>query len=512
MRMENRQQWGTRAGFILAAAGSAIGLGNIWRFPAVAYENGGGAFFLPYLFALLTAGIPILVLEFTIGHKYRGSAPLSYLRIHKKTEWIGWWQVFISFVISTYYSVIIAWAMSYTFFAFNLKWGKDTEGFLFGNYLKIAETPGQFGGVVTGVIIPLIIVWLVTLGVLYKGVKKGIEVANKIFLPTLVVLFLIIVLRAVTLDGASEGLNAFFKPNWDKIFDGKVWVAAYSQIFFSLSIAFAIMITYSSYLPKKSDLTNNAFITGFANSSFELLAGIGVFSVLGFLAQQQGVAVNEVVSSGVGLAFVVFPQIINEFPAFNALFGVLFFLSLTLAGLTSLISISETYVAGIQEKFGVSRTKSVFIGGGIAAILSLIFATKGGLYFLDVVDYFINNFGIALVGLVEVIVITWIVRELNNLQNHANAVSDIMLGAWWKICLIVITPIVLGYMMIDNIRKNLTENYSGYEGWFITAYGWGVAAAVVLVGILFSLKRWPAGVTDTKADLTRGDKRWKQAQ
>jgi neurotransmitter:Na+ symporter, NSS family len=498
--MENRQQWGTRAGFILAAAGSAIGLGNIWRFPAVAYENGGGAFFLPYLFALLTAGIPILVLEFTLGHKYRGSAPLSFLRISKKAEWIGWWQVLIAFVISTYYSVVIAWAMSYTFFAFNLKWGDDSGAFLFGDYLQLADTPGQFGGIVAGIIIPLIIVWLVNLGVLYKGVKKGIEWANKIFLPALLVLFFIIVLRAVTLEGAMEGLNTFFKPNWDKIFDGKVWVAAYGQIFFSLSIAFAIMITYSSYLPKKSDITNNAFITGFANSSFELLAGIGVFSVLGFLAQQQGVPVSEVVKGGVGLAFVVFPQIINEFPAFNAFFGVLFFLSLTLAGLSSLISISETYVAGIQEKFGISRTKSVLFGGGAAAVLSLIFATKGGLYFLDVVDYFINNFAIALAGLVEVILVAWFVRELNNLQSHANSVSDIMLGAWWKLSLSIITPVVLGYMMIDNIRKNISENYEGYETWFITSYGWIVAAAVIVGGIIISMKRWPAGATEVKAD------------
>lgn len=122
--MNGREQWGTRAGFILAAIGSAVGLGNIWRFPYVAYENGGGAFFLPYLFALLTAGIPLLIMEFTIGHKYRGSAPLSYARLNKKAEWIGWWQVAIAFVIATYYAVIIAWALSYTYFAFNQRWGK----------------------------------------------------------------------------------------------------------------------------------------------------------------------------------------------------------------------------------------------------------------------------------------------------------------------------------------------------------------------------------------------------
>lgn len=488
--MENRPQWGSRAGFILAAAGSAIGLGNIWRFPATAYENGGGAFFLPYLFALLTAGIPILIMEFTIGHKYRGSSPLSFARINKKTEWIGWWQVAISFIISVYYAAIVAWAMSYSIFSFNLKWGEDTEGFLYGEYLHLAATPGEFGGLVPGVFIPLVIVWVVTLGVLFKGVKKGIEAANKIFLPALIILFLIIVVRAVTLDGAVEGLNAFFKPNWDVIMDGKVWVAAYGQIFFSLSIAFAIMITYSSYLPKKSDITNNAFITGFANSGFELLAGIGVFSILGFMAQQQGVGVDEVVKGGIGLAFVVFPQIINQFPAFNEFFGFLFFGSLILAGLSSLISILETYIAGIQDKFNISRTKSVAFGGGLAAIISILFATQGGLYFLDVVDYFINNLGVALAGLVEVIAIAWFTKELKSLQQHADSVSDIKLGAWWRICISVITPIVLGYMMFDNIKTNIAENYGGYETGFVTAYGWVVAVGVIVFGFIFSAIKW----------------------
>jgi NSS family neurotransmitter:Na+ symporter len=494
--MGNRPQWGTRAGFILAAVGSAVGLGNIWRFPATAYENGGGAFFLPYLFALLTAGIPLLVLEFTMGHKYRGSAPLSYARMNKKAEWVGWWQVIISFIISTYYAVIIAWAISYTVFSFNLGWGEDTEGFLFGEYLKLAETPGQFGSVVPGVFIPLIITWIITLGVLYKGVKQGIERANKIFIPALLIIFTIIVIRAITLPGAAEGLNAFFKPNWEMIADGKVWVAAYGQIFFSLSIAFAIMITYSSYLPKKSDITNNAFITGFANSSFELLAGIGVFSILGFMAVQQGVEVSEVVAGGVGLAFVVFPMIINEFPALNGLFGFLFFGSLVLAGLSSLISIVETYIAGVSEKFNVSRTKSVLFGGGLAALISIMFSTQGGLYLLDVVDYFINNFGIAMAGLIEVIVVAWFVKNLGSLREHADNISDMKLGGWWKICLGIITPIVLGYMMIDNIITNIQENYGGYETGFVIGWGWVVAILAIVVGFLLTLKPWDKATED----------------
>lgn len=494
--MEDRSQWGTRAGFIMAAVGSAIGLGNIWRFPAVAYENGGGAFLIPYLFALLTAGIPILIMEFTMGQKYRGSAPLTFRRIHKRSEFIGWWGVAVAFVIATYYSIIVAWAMSYAYFSLSLAWGSDPGTFFEVDYLK-SVGPGEIGSLVPGILIPLIIVWVVVLGVLVRGVKRGIELANRIMIPTLVIVFLIIVLRAITLPGAMTGLNAFFEPDFSQILNPSVWIAAYGQIFFSLSIAFAIMITYSSYLPKKSDITNNAFITGFANSGFELLAGIGVFSILGFMATQQGVSVNEVVESGIGLAFVVFPEIINEFPAFNKLFGFLFFISLVLAGITSLISIIETYVAAIVDKFNTTRTKAVVFGGGLSAILSLIFATQGGINILDVTDHFINNFGVAVLGLVEVVLIAWVLRRLGVFKSHANEISDIRIGSWWTISLGVITPVVLGFMMYGSLRENLTRgfntitgNYGNFSNTVIFWNGWSLVIGVLIIGIIVSLFKW----------------------
>ena len=495
--MKDREQWGTRAGFILAAVGSAVGLGNIWRFPYVAYENGGGAFFVPYLFALLTAGIPLLIMEFTMGHKYRGSAPLSYARMNKKTEWIGWWQVAIAFVISTYYSVIIAWAMAYTYFSIGLQWGTDTGGFLMEGYLQRVDLVngaaiGSAGSLVPGVLIPLLLVWVVTLGILFKGVKKGIEVANRIFIPTLLVMFIIIVIRSLTLEGAALGLNALFKPDWSKIASPGVWVAAYGQIFFSLSIAFAIMITFSSYLPKKSDINNNAFITAFSNSSVELLAGIGVFSALGFMATKSGVPIEEVATQGIGLAFVVFPEIINSFPGFNGLFGVLFFGSLVFAGLSSLISIVETFIAAVQDKFKVSRTKAVIIGGGLSALVSILYATQGGLFFLDAVDYFINTFGVALSGLVSVITISWFVKKLKPFQDHANRTSDLRTGLWWRICLGILTPAVLGYMFVLNLINNLKDNYEGYPTSFLIYAGWGVVLATIVVGFILASLKWGA--------------------
>lgn len=331
---------------------------------------------------------------------------------------------------------------------------------------------------------------------LFKGVKRGIEWANRIFIPLLVMMFLLIVARAITLEGAMEGLDAFFKPNWSEIMSPGVWVAAYGQIFFSLSIAFAIMITYSSYLSRRADITNNAFITGFSNSSFELLAGIGVFAALGFMANASGVGVSEVASAGIGLAFVVFPEIINTFPGMNGLFGVLFFGSLVLAGLSSLISIVETFVSAVQDKFKFSRRKAVTIGGGLSALISLLFATQGGLFFLDAADYFINQFGVALAGLVSVVAVSWFLKKLPELQTHADGVSDFRLGAWWKICLSIITPIVLGYMFIQNTIENLTNNYEGYSTGFIIASGWLVAIGAIVIGFIFAKFKWGKGDLD----------------
>src|SRR5690606_26707146 len=145
-----REEWGTRAGFILAAVGSAIGLGNIWRFPYVAYENGGGAFLLPYLVALLTAGIPLLALEYAIGHRFRGSPPLAFRRLFRPAGAIGWWQVAICFVIAMYYAVIIAWAVRFTEFSIGLQWGDDPEAFLFGEFLLTSEEPGMVSSYVAG--------------------------------------------------------------------------------------------------------------------------------------------------------------------------------------------------------------------------------------------------------------------------------------------------------------------------------------------------------------------------
>jgi neurotransmitter:Na+ symporter, NSS family len=492
-----RERWGTRSGFLFAAIGSAIGLGNIWRFPYVAYDNGGGAFLVPYLVALLTAGIPLLVLEYTLGHRYRGSAPLTFRRLHRRAEVLGWWQVGVCLLIASYYAVVVAWAGAYTWFAVDESWGADPDRFFTETYLAAAE-PGTLGGFRPGVLIPLLLIWGVTLAVLAGGVKGGIERANKVMIPVLVVSFSALVVRAVTLPGAADGLDALFTPDWAAMTDSGVWVAAFGQIFFSLSVGFAIMITFASYLPKRADLSGNAFIAGFANSSFELLAGIGVFAALGFLAMSSGIAIDEVATEGVGLAFVVFPSMISELPALSGVFGVLFFGSLVVAGLSSLISIVEASVSAVVDKFALGRRPAVALVGGTTAALSLVYATAGGVNLLDVVDNFVNLFGVAVVGLVEVVVVAWALRQLRDLQQHAAPLGAVPLGRWWVPTLSVVTPVLLGLVTVDNLRGELAEPYLTGDGTytvgFVTVVGWGAAAAALAIGVALTLPRWHPSV------------------
>lgn len=497
---EQRENWSSRTGFIIAAVGSAVGLGNIWRFPYVAYDNGGGAFMVPYLIALLTAGIPLLFLDYIIGHKYRAAAPRAYKRMVKSGQFVGWWQTLVSFVIAIYYAAVIVWAGSYMFFSFGQKWGEDTTTFFVSDFV-------QHTGDLTSVFVPqmfigLIIVWTVAILIMFGGIRKGVELANKICIPLLLILFGIMVFKALSLPGAVIGLNAFFEPNWARMSDPNVWLAAYGHVFFSLSVGFGIMVTYASYLNKSTNLTGAGLVVGFANSSFELIAGIGIFAAIGFMALSTGQDVSEVASGGVGLAFFVFPKIISTMGASGDFVGFLFFGSLVIAGISSLISILEVPISAFQDKFDWSRKKAVTAIGGVCALISIsAFSTGSSLVLVDVIDHFANNIGIVAGGLMSIVLVTWFNRhKIPGLLAHSNRISSIKLGGAWIFMLTVITPtvltIALGLKFIDLVKTP----YEGYSSTILLLFGWGV---VVFFGLgAFILSRMK-GVHDEEDDKAR---------
>lgn len=486
---DKREEWGSKIGFILAAVGSAVGLGNIWRFPYIAYTNGGGAFLVPYFIAIFTAGIPLLILEYGMGHKYKGSTPLAIARGKRSWEWLGWWPTISAFIILIYYSMILSWAANYLRLSFSKGWGNDTNTFFHNDFLHLSNSPLELGGIIWYILIGIAFVWAINWFICYKGIKGGIEKANKVLLPTLVVIMIIIAVRSINLDGSMEGLNTLFTPDWSMVMKPKVWIAAYGQVFFSLSLAMGIMMTYSSYLPKNTDINNSAFMTAFANCGFEFLSAISVFAILGYMATAQGVSVSEVVSSGVGLAFVVFPQVFTTMGSMGTLLGALFFLCLIFAGITSSVSLIQAVAAPFQDKFGWNRNKVVTTISIIGFLISIIFATGAGLYLLDIIDNFINNYGIVVVGLLEVILIGWIITP-DKIRIHTNRISYFNIGKWWDIVIKYVTPSILIFMLVQNLLTEIKIPYGGYNLSEILLYGWSVIAFGIIVALILSKKPW----------------------
>lgn len=482
---DSRESWSARSGFIIAAIGSAVGLGNIWRFPYVAYENGGGAFLIPYLIAIFAAGLPLLFLDYAVGHKYRKAPPTAYKKL-MNSEALGWWQVMVTLLIGIYYASVLSWAGSYMFYSIGQQWGTDTEKFFFTSYLQNGE--GLALGFVPTLFIGLVIVWAVVMFILYGGVKKGVELSNKIFIPLLLILFSILVVQALRLPGAVDGLNAFFTPNWEAMTNYKVWLAAFGHIFFSLSVGFGIMLTYSSYLKRKTNLTGSGLVVALANSSFEILAGIGIFAALGFMAYSAGSSVDEVVSGGIGLAFIAFPKIISSLGAGGDLFGFLFFASLTVAGVTSMVSILQVPIAAFQDKLGWSRKRAVtIIAGGSAIVSTILFSTHSAITFVDIIDYFANNIGIVGGGLLSIILVTWFRRPLlKELQQHVNQYSSIKLGLGWNILLTIVTPLSLLVALALTLKSIFAEGYGGYPLHILLIVGGGTVALFIIGAVLFS--------------------------
>ncbi len=458
-----RPQWRSRMGFILAAIGSAVGLGNIWRFSYLCYKNGGGAFLIPYLIALLVVGIPLMILELGIGHKMRGSAPLSFAKINRRWEWLGWWSVLIvMYGIMLYYSTVIAWCLNYVFLSFNLSWGNDPNNYFFNEFLQVSSGAFEVGDVRLPILGSLMIIWFLCWFIVYFGIQKGVERANRIFMPLLLGLILILVAWSVSLEGASQGISVYLKPDFSRLSEKAIWIDAFSQIFFTLSLGFGIMIAYASYLPGKVELVKDALIISLGNCAFSFITGFAVFGTLGYMAHTTGVPVAEVVSDSIGLAFVSYPKAISLMPAFSRAFGVVFFLSLVIAGLSSAISIVEAFGSAVMDKFHYSRRGVVTFICTTGLVGSIVFSTKGGLYWLDILDHFITHYGLMIVGVLECIVVGWIYKA-SKLRQHINTVAPQVLSSIWDFAVMYGVPIALTLLMVNDFIIELKGPYEGYD-------------------------------------------------
>ena len=486
-----RERWSSRTIFILAAIGSAVGLGNAWRFPGTTYSNGGGAFLIPYLVALITAGIPLLILEHAIGRKAQAGAPIALKKMNKRAEPLGWWALATSFVIVSYYCVVLAWVVHYMWSSLTHAW-KDigAADYFFGNVLQISESPGALGGFSVPVLICLVITWVAVWLTLSNGVKSVSKVVVWT-VPVPLVLLVVLMIRALTLPSANIGLTFYLQPDWAALLKPRVWAAAYGQVFFSLSILFGIMIAYGSYLKKDSDLTTDGMIIAFADAGISFLAGFAVFGTLGYLSNVSGTPIAEMSVAGVGLAFITYPEAITQLPGGPVaivIFGLFFFLMLFTLGIDSAFSIVEGIVAGLVDKFNWNKKKTTLAMCALGLLGSLIFATKAGLYWLDITDHFVNDFNLIVIGIIQCFVVGWLFGA-EKVRKYFNETSSIRFGRWWDIMIRFVTPLVLLYISVSYLIENIGENYAGYATNHIIIGGWGVVAATIITGFIMTFIR-----------------------
>jgi NSS family neurotransmitter:Na+ symporter len=484
---ESRDRWHSRTSFILAAVGSAVGLGNVWRFPYVAYQSGGGAFLIPYFIALFTAGIPMLILEMGLGQRMQRAAPDAFGSIRKNLQWFGWWIAGLSAGIVIYYSTILSWSWIYLFHSFKLGWGNQAEHFFIHDVLHRSTGPGDVGFPIWYLIVGMFLTWIT----IYFILRKGVSTVSKVVLftvPLPTLLLGVLLVRGLTLPGAMEGIRYYLTPDFSKLTSPTIWLRAYGQIFFSLSLASGVMIAYGSFLSRKAEITNSALITGLANCGTSFFAGFAVFSMLGYLAKIQNLPVPEVTTSGTGLAFVAYPVAITKLPALNALFGVIFFITLLTLGIDSAFALQEAFTTGFYDKWKIKPEKLTLWFVAVAFLISLIFTTSGGFYWFDIVDKWICDFGLVLAGLIQCIAVGYL-YNIQDFRAYLNSMSEVYLGNWWIIALRYITPLVLLIILLSNLFSEFSKTYNNYPRWSTILGGWGTLAFFALLGLILWRKK-----------------------
>lgn len=446
-------EWSSNLSFILAMIGSAVGLGNIWRYPYVLYSNGGGAFYIPYITAILVLAVPFLILEYGVGYNFRSSFAKGITNINSKYQYFGWFLPVVIFIMTIYYSTIIGWDGIYFILSFFKGWGSNPNAFLANNVLQVSPHLGDITTFVPAVAISMLFCWFIVWAISHRKVSSGLSNVSKIFIPLLFFIMAIIVVFSLTLPGASVGLNELFKPDWSLLGNFSIWMAAFGQIFFSLSLGMGISFTFASYTKDDIDLISSTLYVIIANSLFENFAALGVFSILGYMSLQSGVPVSEIVTQGTGLIFVVYPTVFNILGPVAFILGPLFFLTVYISGITSMLSSFEVFSSSVQNKFNLSRKNAVTILCIVGALISMVFATAPGEFLVTVTDEFVNNISLVISVFFECLIFSW-VFNMEKLVEFFNSRSKVFtIGDWWIYLIRYLIPIVLIVIWLGGVYE-----------------------------------------------------------
>jgi len=456
MTETKKQEWNSNLAFMMAMIGSAVGLGNIWRFPNVLYSNGGGSFMIPYIVSLFLLGISFVLVEYAVGFKFKKSIARILYSIKGKLEPVAWFILLIVFLITTYYVCVVGWDFIYIILSFTKAWGSNPDLYFANHVLHATDSISGITTIVPNVLISVFIIWFIAWAIIKRDLNDGIGKVSQILLPLLCLIVIGIVAFSLTLPGASIGYTQIFKPDWSALTNLDVWLAAFGQIVFSLSLGMAIAMTYASYLPEGSKLVDNALIVAFSNSGFEVFNSIGIFSILGFMTLSSGIPFNELVTEGTGLAFVVFPQVFNTMGPAAYVVGPLFFICILFAGITSVIALLEGVCYSISEKFLIERKKTATVVCIIGFLISCIFATGAGSIVLGVFDAYLNNFALLFAILLECIIFGWIYK-FDDLIDTLNRNSSITVGKTWKAVIKFILPICILGLWIQGVYSTISS-------------------------------------------------------
>lgn len=441
----NRELWGSRIGFIVAAAGSAVGLGNVWRFPYLVGMNGGAAFVLVYIALAITVGLTVMIAEFCLGRASRKNAVGAFRVLAKNPFWqiVGWIGLLVGgFIILSYYGIIAGWTIKYMVGSFTGLMDAAAAG-------KSGDVLNAFLADSGNMIMYQVIAMLICIVIVAGGVGKGIERACKILMPALFILLLVLIVRAVTLPGAREGIVFYLKPDFSKL-TGKSVLDALSQGFFSLSLGMGIMITYGSYIAKDDNLPGSAMMVLGLDTLIAFLAGLAIFPAV--------FAMGVEPSQGVGLTFVALPGIFAKMPM-GAFFCFLFFLLLFVAALTSMISLLEVAVSFIMDEFHWSRSKSAWLGGifitllGVPSALSFTGSpTVFGKGFFDFMDYISNSILMPSCAIGISLYVGWV--WANSARKEVTNQGQVRFGMMelWLMSLRFFAPIAIGVILINGIK------------------------------------------------------------
>ncbi|KAJ9601472.1 hypothetical protein L9F63_000389, partial [Diploptera punctata] len=510
-RLPRRQHWSNKAQFVLACVGYCVGLGNLWRFPYLCYKSGGGVFLVPYFLILIICGVPLLYMELSVGQFTRRGPIGALAQICPLFKGAGLASVVISFVMSTYYNVIIAYTLYYFFTSFKSdapwstcgnRWNTANCWTPTNNKTKpnITTTPSEDRKVLhisDGIDNPGVIRWelaacLIFAWILvYFSIWKSVKSSGKVLYFTATfpyVLILAFLAHALTLEGSDTGLKYFFKPQWELLKDSKVWVNAAAQNFNSLGIAFGSVISFASYNRFNNQILVDTLAVSTINGVTSILVGIFAFATIGNIAVEQGKEIQDVVSDGPGLIFVVYPQAMARMPA-PQLWAVLFFFMLLCLGLNSQFAIVEVVVTAMQDGFPKLIKRHLIcheILVLVVVIISFFFGlphiTEGGIYFFQLIDHFAASISIMYLAFFEVIAISWFYgghRLARNVQEMTGRLPSPYIRFCWLVAAPALLMAIWVFSLIDYTPPTYNNGAYKYPAWAETL-GWIIASLSLL--------------------------------